>query len=86
MGPGGTGECRAAQELFHLGFAAGALGDGHRRCPLQPCRQNSSHPPALFLPRFARCRNTAEFNRGDLFVIRYRPLADLLSEGAVQLI
>ena len=31
------------------------------------------------------CSNVAEFNRGDLFVIRYRAVQQLLAEGAVEL-
>jgi len=32
------------------------------------------------------CSNMAEFNRGDLFVIRYRAVQQLLAEGAVELV
>lgn len=32
------------------------------------------------------CSNVAEFNRGDLFVIRYRAVQQLLAEGAVELV
>ena len=32
------------------------------------------------------CSNVAEFNRGDLCVIRYRAVQQLLAEGAVELV
>ena len=43
----------------------------------------------LLLPAmrpFHPCSNVAEFNRGDLFVIRYRAIQGLLAEGAVELV
>lgn len=40
-------------------------------------------PPTTFS---SRCSNVAEFNRGDLFVIRYRAVQQLLAEGAVELV
>jgi hypothetical protein len=45
-----------------------------------------SRRPCLPLPACSPCcSNVAEFNRGDLFVIRYRAVQQLLAEGAVEL-
>lgn len=42
-------------------------------------------PPPPPIPPHPRS-NVAEFNRGDLFVIRYRAVQQLLAEGAVELV
>lgn len=52
----------------------------HLACACLPPVTYPAHPPLP--PR----SNVAEFNRGDLFVIRYRAVQQLLAEGAVELV
>ena len=63
-------------------------------CHRMPCLLASpcagrllAHISASCLPAcLPRRSNVAEFNRGDLFVIRYRAVQQLVAEGAVELV
>lgn len=56
------------------------------RCFDQACTHCQPCPSATPPTRLCPYSNVAEFNRGDLFVIRYRAVQPLLAEGAVELL
>lgn len=88
MGAGTTVQCtclEAAQAPSLLKCAC--LGSQPAVHLLTLTRPAPAHPLGLPCPpRLLPCSNVAEFNRGDLFVIRYRAVQQLLAEGAVELV
>lgn len=93
----GQGMCHAGMPLQGVSGAAG-LGKpaparpslpGHT-CMLRRVLEAASSRPRTSAASCAAphrpCSNVAEFNRGDLFVIRYRAVQPLLAEGAVELV
>lgn len=69
---------------------AGLQGGGGRanQCACLAAFPTPGAPPHTTrpAPAYPHHSNVAEFNRGDLFVIRYRAVQQLLAEGAVELV